>query len=151
MSTTSGPPREPRNLFNGRVVTTCCTSHQCTLYHHWTLIIYSFSNSAFLWLLFIDYVISYWMTSRHIETQQWFHYHTWRLEMFKWWLHMCCAHIAMSQKTNNQTANLKSSDKGLTTKLPKVILNNLQFCLLWLVGFSISSLSNGERGKNWFL
>ena len=64
---------------------------------------------------------------------------------------MWCAHIAMSQKTNNQTANLKSSDKGLTTKLPKVILNNLQFCLLWLVGFSISSLSNGERGKNWFL
>ena len=37
------------------------------------------------------------------------------------------------QTANNQSANLKSYDKGLTTKLPKVIFNNLQFCLLCLV------------------
>ena len=56
---------------------------------------------------------------------------------------MWCAHIAMSQKTNNQTANLKSSDKGLTTKLPKVILNTI--CNFVYFGWLVSKFLRGNN------
>ena len=58
-------------------------------------------------------------------------------------MHSLHSALQCLHKANNQSGNLKSSDKGLTTKLPKVILNTI--CNFVYFGWLVSKFLRGNN------